>query len=190
MLGHRAGTCRAGAGGDHRHGRHNSPLAPRADGTQMCAATAAKRPSSCRGSGSVIDQAYGHRERNVGLYPNPGRLKEPRPLCGPVDDCSDPQGTGRPSERPTPYGVANVYRGPLACAARLRSLHELGGDIPRISHPLHGFAPRAANTAYGCTPRLSFRTTAFCIRRCVRGPRRTYGHAAGFALGGRRGAMG
>ena len=36
VLGHRLGRA-AGAAGDHRHRRHDSPLAPRADGTQMSA---------------------------------------------------------------------------------------------------------------------------------------------------------
>ena len=41
--------------------------AGRVDRMQMCAATAANRPSSCRGSRSVIDQAYGQRKLDVGL---------------------------------------------------------------------------------------------------------------------------
>jgi hypothetical protein len=112
----------------------------------MCAGTAPKRPSSCRGFRSVIDQAYGHRERDVGLHPNPRRLEEP---CWPVDDCSDTQGTGHPSERATPHGVAHVCAGPLACAARLRCLHKRGGDPPRIDHPLHGIAHRACRRGVG-----------------------------------------
>jgi hypothetical protein len=50
---------------------------------------------------------------NLGLYPNLGRLKKPRPPCGSVDDCSDPQGTEHPSERATPPWRGERLSGPI-----------------------------------------------------------------------------
>ena len=82
-------------------------------------------------------------------------------------------------------GVANVYRGPLACAARLRSVSRAWWE-PLRGLVIHSMAllPELQTTAYGRASGLGFRTTAFCVRGCGRsrpGPRRICDHAASFA---------
>ncbi len=160
VLGHQLGRA-ALAQVDHRHGRHNSPLAAGADSTQMCAPTAAKRPSSCRGSCSVIDQAYGHRERNVALYPNPGRPKEPRPLCEPVDDCSAPQGTGVPPRGRRPIALRTFIGAHWPALLASDLFTSLAGTFRGLVIHCMALLPELQTRRTGRTPRLGFRTTAF-----------------------------